>query len=264
MLLAAILCAQDPAALLADLQRTLREPPPLAIEATLSRTEALTWESWLAEGTLVVDAAHDAFRVDVTLREPRAETERSITLFRADGGFVFLDHTARTITRGDDPLLAGLGSRMAWDMARVLPVDPGLLLDAGAPRLGEPLALGGVRCRTVLAKTPDGPTAHLWYVAEADGLPRLWETTRELGAGDTLRKRMTFRNVERGAAPALAPDEYAGYAEREPLAWADPEARARAADAGAFTTLAGGVGALRERFNAAKDHVRAVGVFAPS
>jgi hypothetical protein len=264
MLLAAILCAQDPAALLADLQRTLREPPPLAIEATLSRTQALTWESWLAEGTLVVDAAHDAFRVDVTLREPRAETERSITLFRADGGFVFLDHTARTITRGDDPLLAGLGSRMAWDMARVLPVDPGLLLDAGAPRLGEPLALGGVRCRTVLAKTPDGPTAHLWYVAEADGLPRLWETTRELGAGDTLRKRMTIRGIARGSAPTLDAQEHAEYAEIDPVAWVDPEERTRAADGGKFTSLAGGIDELREHFNAAKDRVRAVGLFAPT
>jgi hypothetical protein len=265
MLLAAALVLQDPAAVLADMQEALASASPIEVHATLSRTQALTWESHLAEGTVVADLERGTFRVDAAVRDLRDEVGRDVTLIRADGRYVFLDHAARTRAEGETPLLGGVASRMAYDLARILPAEPAHVADAGAPSLGEPLTLGGVPCRTLLAKTSDGPTAHVWYLASSDGLPRLWETTRELGAGDTLRKRMTIRGI--GASPQgpdVALGGYAGYERREPAAWEDPEARGRDADAGSFTSLADGVGALREAFNADREHVRAIGLFAPS
>jgi len=249
--------------MLADVRADLRAASPLAITATLSRARSLNWAGYLAEGSVVLDLDSGAFRVDASVREVRAEAERDVTLFFDGDAYTYLDHTDRAVTTGDSPLLGGVASRMAWDLARVLPAEPERLIDAGA-KLGDPLSLAGERCRTILAKTPDGPTAHVWYLAERDGLPRVWETSRELGAGDSLRKRMTVRTIETGAEPTLAPAELEGYERRAAPEWDDPEAHERSADAGAFTTLDEGAPTLRAAFNAAKDRPRAIGLFAPS
>ena len=95
MLLALALCLQDPAALLADLERALAQGPR-EIEATLSRTQVLTWESFLAEGTIITDPGRDAFRVDARVRELRTEASRTVTYWHEDARWVFLDHDART------------------------------------------------------------------------------------------------------------------------------------------------------------------------
>ena len=156
---------------------------------------------------------------------------------------------------------------MALDLGRVTPVPPRTLATEGDVQAREPLLLGGTRCHTLVAKTPDGPTAHVWYLSADDGLPRLWETTHELGGGDGIRKRMTLRRygARSEGLPALdLQEQFPGYTEVAAEAWSAPEDGARGVDAGLYTSLAPGIDALRERFNADQEHVRAVGMFAPS
>jgi len=259
-----ILClAQDPAEVLAEVGKALDAASPLSARVTLARTQALTWQSHVAEATLVVDRARGAFRVDARVRELRGEQDRSVTLAREDGRFFFLDHDRRTWVAGDAPELGGLAGRLCLDLAQLVPAEPSAVARAGAPELREPVALGGERCLVVAAQMPDGPTAQTWYVG-ADRLPRLWESTRQLGEGDKLQKRCTLHELK---ARVPAPPVFvvpAEYVRMEPELWDDPEARARRADAGGFASLADGIEPLRERFNAEKGKVRALGLFAPT
>jgi hypothetical protein len=262
--LGALQTQRNPAEVLAEVDRALAAASPLSVSATLSRTQALTWESHLAEGTVVVDRARGAFRVDARVRELRGAEEREVTLAKEGARFFFLDHGARTFLEGDSPALGGLAGRMCLDLAQLTPSEPSYTAQAGAPALREPLTLAGVRCLALLAKVPDGPTAQTWYVGERDFLPRLWESARDLGEGDSLRKRCTVHSLQphAPALPAFAVPE--GYARGEPVAWSDPEARAARPDAGGFASLLDGIEPLRAQFNAEKGKVRALGLFAPT
>jgi len=260
-----LLCAaQGPADVLAEAERALAAASPLRVRATLSRTQALTWQTHLAEGTAVVDRGRDAFRVDARVRELRSEEQREVTLAKEGRRFVFLDHGTKTFLEGDSPALGGLAGRLCLDLARLTPAEPSYVAQQGAPGLREPIMLGGERCLTLVAKTPDGPTAQTWYLSERDHLPRLWESARDLGEGDTLRKRCTFHEVEPRAAalPPLAVPE--GYSPGQAVAWDDPEERGARPTEGGFISLADGIDALRAQFNAQKDKVRVVGLFAPT
>jgi hypothetical protein len=262
--LGALQARRSPAEVLAEVDRALAAASPFSVQATLSRTQALTWRSHVAEGTLVVDRARGAFRVDARVRELRQDGEREITLAREGARFFFLDHGAHTFVEGDTPALGGLAGRMCLDLAQLTPSEPAYTAKQGAPALRESLTVGGERCLTLVAKVPDGPTAQTWYVGERDFLPRLWESARDLGEGDSLSKRCTVHALE-PHAPALPPFAVpAGYARGEPEAWSDPEERAARPDAGGFASLVDGIEPLRAQFNAEKGKVRALGLFAPT
>lgn len=265
MFLSLALCLiQSAAGALAETERAISGASPLRVTATLSRTQALTWETHLAEGTVVIDRERDAFRVDARVRELRATEEQDVTLAKEGARYLFLDHGRKTYLEGDSPALGGLAGRLCSDLAKLTPVDPAYAAESGSPALRPSLMLAGERCLTIVAKTPDGPTAQTWYLGEKDHLPRLWESARDLGEGDTLRKRFTAHALEVHGA-ALPPLEVpAGYARGEDVAWDDPEERTARADTGGFVSLADGIEPLRARFNADKGHVRALGLFAPT
>jgi hypothetical protein len=258
------LALQDPADLLADSQRALLELAPLSVRATLSRTQALTWESHLIEGTLVLDPARGAFRVDASVRELRTDAKRSVSLLRDGERYLFLNHDAKTYVAGDSPALGALDARLCYDLAQLFPVDPADLAARGEPALREPLLLAGRRCTTLIAKLPDGPLAVTLYLDDEDGLPRLWQSARDLGEGDTLQRRYTVHAIERhvAALPLLAIPE--GYEPSTSTGWQDPEAGPKRAKSGSYISLAEDLAPLRERFNREKDRVRVLGLFAPT
>src|SRR5262245_52529762 len=94
--LGALCLAQSPSDVLAEAERALAAASPLRVRATLSRSQTLTWQTHVAEGTVVVDRGRDAFRVDARVRELRSEEERAVTLAKEGARFVFLDHGAKT------------------------------------------------------------------------------------------------------------------------------------------------------------------------
>lgn len=262
--LGALSFAQGPADVLAEVERALAGASPVVVRATLSRTQALTWQSHLAEATITIDRARGAFRVDARVRELRGEERHDLTLAKEDGRFFFLDHTRKTFRASDSPALGGLPGRLCLDLARLMPAEPSFLAQKGSPALGTPVTLAGKRCLVLTAETPDGPTAHTWYLAQDDFLPRLWETSRSLGEGDTLKKRFTVQELRTGSAALPVFTVPAAYTLGPDVAWEDPEERSRRSDAGRFVSLADGIDALRAEFNAGKDKVRALGLFAPT
>lgn len=262
--LALLLClAQDPAAVLSQARAAI-DAGPVEAKVNLSRSQVLTWESHVAEGTVVLDPSRDALRVDVEVGELRGEQKRRVTLSREGDRYVFVDHGRRIYYEGEGPVLAGLDSRLALDAGQLLPAPPEEVAASGTADLGEPVNLAGVVCLRLDARLADGPTTHRWYLGSADHLPRVWETERDLGRGDSLKKRLTVREIRRrdkGLEPFSIPE---GYEQRAPLEWNDPEQRERLEVQSSVTELGPSLEAFREHFNAELGHVRAVGVFAPT
>ena len=249
----------DASAVLAAAERALGTRPPLTYEANLARTQVLSWTSHLAAGTVSL-AANGDFRVDATIKVLRSEEpERRVSLVRRGEEFAFLDHDKRRIIRGDVPVVGGLASRLAHDLAQLLPVPPAELTDAA---VGPRTTVGSKAAVPVTGTSAGGILRHTWHLDLTDHLPLLWETELDLGAGETLRKRLTVRELRGQAyAPQALPED---YAEAEAVVWDDPEDRERGRDGNRYTSLVDTIEPFRAHFNAEKAHLRAVGLFAPT
>ena len=272
--IALLLAPQDDArATLEQAAAARAEATRVRYEALFVETNALEWRSWAVEGTVYRRKSESAlgrrFRIEAEIRELRGEDRRRVLLVRNGERYVFVDHEARTYTRGDEALIGGEAGRLAYELLALFPEAPEEILAKGQPVLRGTGSMGGEPCRVVVASMPDGPTAHTWHVSARDGLPRLWETERAIGAGDSLLRRFTVRNLEPIATDENFPPQIftcaipEGYRVTEPVPH-EPPAAASVSKRAALTTLADSLNPLREHFNAERGHTRVLGLFAPT
>ncbi len=242
-------------------------------DASFVESNALEWRSWAVDGTVFWrDHENDLgkrFRIEAEIRELRGEDRRRVLLVRNGKRYVFVDHKARTYTRGDVPLIGGEPSRLAYELLTLFPAEPTKIASAGKPSLRGNESMGAEPCRVVVASTPDGPTDHTWYLSARDGLPRLWETRRPIGEGDSLHRRFTIKKLELIASDDDYPPETfvsgipEGYRLVEPVPYVPPTPAA-AREVTAPTTLVESLQPLREHFNAERGHTRVLCLFAPT
>lgn len=235
--------------------------PGLAYAAEYSRSHWVDEGRWHVRGSvesLAAPGATTSVRVEGEVTAPSGATLR-LEAERRNDTWIFLDHTARTWTRGAHSGAAGPDGEALAGMALAA---LGNLAARACEAKNETRAFGKVTCQVV--ECFEDPVRTTWYLGVLDGLPRLVERTTTLDANERLAERLQVVEPrvigpDHALSPLQPPSDY-----REVAAIKRSERSARPTALDSPVSLADSLAPLREHFNAGSGHTRWIGLFAPS